>query len=1402
MEAKLKALKVAELKEILTKSSTPIPTKANKADLIAKILATPDALKLAGGGEAAAPAPAPAPAAAAAAEPVAPAAPAPAAEAAAKPVDDDLLAPPENDEFDWEGTGAKPDTGASAEAKPAEPASTTESTPAPTKEDASKSTQEETKSADGDAKPAEGGAPKGVDEELERRKARAARFGIPLVENPVSTKGAGGAGGRGRKGKKGAEEKEKPPAGGAKPEEKKEVAKKPEEKKEKKEEKPKAVKISAKEAAPNDDDAKLAARAARFGISTAPKAAAGGSADPAEDEKRKKREARFGAPHSARHRKKPRRMHRVGVGGALTKERMTDLTTTSASMSHTPARGIPTPRLSSIPTPGSRPGTAQSGIPGRPRSSTGTNTTMAPRDSEAMSMALQDAIKAHDPTRYANNELSPQLPSATVSISGRRSVAGSHRPPSVASTSSSRAKTPVSATSATRPRASLPSRPESRQSNIGRSLSRAGHEFEVGDAVKIESLGMEGTLRFMGEIDGKNGLWAGVELAPAFAGKGKNDGSVAGVRYFTCAPKCGVFTLPNKLSAPLGRSIPRPSSAASHYTNGRTTPSVSGRTTPSFAPVKTIPAPVKKKTEDTTITAGSRASKYVGVTATDLNSRNTASPTRAASTPLGTPKAGRTLPTPRTRPSLAQPGNSTPKAARPYNPMPPPPVPTDSPRKMRQNTITPTSLNSAGADDDRQSLMSALDANNQAIQDKIALLMAGTRTGSNPASPVMRTDDERVAQLEKEIEQLRAEVRDKTASIAEEAAVLNAAIERAVALEEDKRLALERVAELEGANSSVDDVHKAKQEAETRLSEVEAKLKDTESRLTELETQRQAADAKLAEAEEKAKEAETKRSEAESALETLKSSHESELKDKTERVAALETQVSTLETDLQFERRELGQQVDELRFAGQETIALYEERISGMEGRRYELEDLVADLESQIEALKKNGSVPRPGGTTAAEIDNESLREQVSHLQRRLGTLEDQLEDARAQAEREDESARSRIAKAKEGEQAAWKECLELRKEVDNLKRDEGLAKAKIEELVEALREGAVTLEAARGDVEGLRAEVADLESLKTPGTQEGDGQPVEVVQLKRELEDIKKALEVARKNEADLRATLEGLEKDKAEAWQLEQRAAEHQKTVSELQKKGTSAEQLRAESPNTRRDSVDSDSSRGPGKREQIAGLKHIITGLEEEIRQWGSKYAMLEQENKLLESGTEQLQVAMRRLEATIDDKLDTKAEGTDGERIKRIETENELMKTKITEMEQKHARVVLDLNKEITELENLVESKIYREDDLERELERYKEKLARAQRPSGESMLTNGTSKSKSNIKVVTTMADRCELCESKDHDGMDCPLLHDGGEDEPTVKISAAIGKDKKGWCADCEEFGHEVDECPNSQEVF
>lgn len=45
-----------------------------------------------------------------------------------------------------------------------------------------------------------------------------------------------------------------------------------------------------------------------------------------------------------------------------------------------------------------------------------------------------------------------------------------------------------------------------------------------------------GTLRFCGSTEFSGGLWAGVELDKP---EGKNDGSVAGVQYFTCRMKHG-----------------------------------------------------------------------------------------------------------------------------------------------------------------------------------------------------------------------------------------------------------------------------------------------------------------------------------------------------------------------------------------------------------------------------------------------------------------------------------------------------------------------------------------------------------------------------------------------------------------------------------------------------------------------------------------------------------------------------------------------------------------------------------------------------------------------------------------------------------------------------------------------
>lgn len=188
-------------------------------------------------------------------------------------------------------------------------------------------------------------------------------------------------------------------------------------------------------------------------------------------------------------------------------------------MSTTPGKT----RLSGIPTPGK----SSTGIPtpGRFRSSSSANLHPAfDSDVEYMSRAFANAIKANDPARHRTSTTSNTSPSSSspksnlaTLQSGRRSVTG--RPSSVASTSTfaqSKSKTPAP-------------RPASRHSDVfTRSVSRAGKTFEIGDNVRIESLGFEGCLRYIGEIDNKSGLWAGVELSGGFSGKGKNDGSVGG----------------------------------------------------------------------------------------------------------------------------------------------------------------------------------------------------------------------------------------------------------------------------------------------------------------------------------------------------------------------------------------------------------------------------------------------------------------------------------------------------------------------------------------------------------------------------------------------------------------------------------------------------------------------------------------------------------------------------------------------------------------------------------------------------------------------------------------------------------------------------------------------------------
>lgn len=139
------------------------------------------------------------------------------------------------------------------------------------------------------------------------------------------------------------------------------------------------------------------------------------------------------------------------------------------------------------------------------------------------------------------------------------------------------------------------------------------------------------------------------------------------------------------------------------------------------------------------------------------------------------------------------------------------------------------------------------------------------------------------------------------------------------------------------------------------------------------------------------------------------------------------------------------------------------------------MEDRIIALEDQV----RKAATPHSTGlavqhtASALEIDNETLREQVQHLQKKFSMMEDTLEDARAAAEREEVAMGDRIKRFKEKEDSMRNELTEGRKAVEQVAKAEALAKGRIEEVEEALRESTLALENARAEIEILRTDAA-----------------------------------------------------------------------------------------------------------------------------------------------------------------------------------------------------------------------------------------------------------------------------------------------------------------------------------------
>ncbi|XP_056137767.1 CAP-Gly domain-containing linker protein 1 isoform X2 [Lampris incognitus] len=130
---------------------------------------------------------------------------------------------------------------------------------------------------------------------------------------------------------------------------------------------------------------------------------------------------------------------------------------------------------------------------------------------------------------------------------------------------------------------------KSTASASGGEPQNSGETFQVGERVWVNG-NKPGFIQFLGETQFAPGQWAGIVLDEPI---GKNDGSVAGVRYFQCEALRGIFTRPSKLSRTEGEA------------NGTQTapPSRAASPTPSVGSVASHTPSTKPATPSTTLAA-------------------------------------------------------------------------------------------------------------------------------------------------------------------------------------------------------------------------------------------------------------------------------------------------------------------------------------------------------------------------------------------------------------------------------------------------------------------------------------------------------------------------------------------------------------------------------------------------------------------------------------------------------------------------------------------------------------------------------------------------------------------------------------------------------------------------------
>lgn len=340
-------------------------------------------------------------------------------------------------------------------------------------------------------------------------------------------------------------------------------------------------------------------------------------------------------------------------------------------------------------------------------------------------------------------------------------------------------------------------------------------------------------------------------------------------------------------------------------------------------------------------------------------------------------------------------------------------------------------------------------------------------------------------------------------------------------------------------------------------------------------------------------------------------------------IESLRERIAQSTKEHEEERLDLNQQIDKLRNAGQALCETYEEKIAEIELARLEALELVEILQNQLPNESLTRSTSRSGSPTlhrststnlsassshAAAIDAENALAEADHLRSKVAQLEEQLEEARMNLEQEMNEARERRSRSGDVEQSLKGEIKQLKEAIgaflcphstvsfpsgdcvnpltlflpiDRSSQSESRFNARIKELQEALNESQATLETERNELEGLRhdANGSSSEDLK---------------RISRELANAKSDFAALQQDSTKNSRLVDELRQDLRAA----EKEIERLQRFEEKDRRGSIASSIGGKDEMT-------------SAKDQIVGLKSIVSGLTEENQQLVDMSKLLEED-----------------------------------------------------------------------------------------------------------------------------------------------------------------------------------------------